>query len=431
MKHPNTRIRIDHGTWINQQGQDHQGSVFIEGDRIVAIDQEPEAFEADDVINALGLRLFPGFIDLFSYLPGVNNAEITRETEIQAACAAGFVQLACTPETDPILDSGAKVARIQGTTEGTAAEKLNIKALGAMTQGLQGLQLSNMHALHHNGCIGLSQGLKPFANLLVMRRAFEYAATFDFLYVSVPWLAELSTEGCANESALSTRMGLTGIPEVAESIAVAQQLLMAKAFGLRIHFTAISCKASLELIQNAQASGQKVTADTSIAHLLFHDQFVENFNSLYHIRPPLRTQEDQKALFAAVNQGQLMISSHHKAVESAEKAQPFAASQPGMCLYDTLPATLVALHQRGLSWKALQQALCTLPAGVLGARSPTIEVGQKANVCLLDPHKRWIVNRDTVFSGGDNHPWWHQSVQGANVLTLSNGRWTHGQPRKI
>jgi dihydroorotase len=420
MKHPNTRIRIDNATWVNTQGQDHQGALFIEGDRIVAIDQEPAGFEADDTLSATGLRALPGMIDCFAYLPDTNSANISIHSETAAAAAAGFSTLICSPEMNPVLDSNAHIMRL--TEAAQTAGHIEVKALGAMTQALNGQQLSNMHALHQGGCVALSQGFAPFANLLVMRRAFEYAATFDFLFVSLPWLDDLAADGCAHEGGLCSQMGLNGIAETVETIAIAQQLLMAEATGLRIHFTGISCQRSLSLIAEARDRGVSVTADTSIAHLLFNEQCIEGFNSCFHVRPPLRSATDQAALIEAVKAGWLMISSHHKAVEYADKATPFAASKPGISLYDGFPAALVTLHEKGLSWAQIQTALALLPAQRFGLKHHHIDVGQRADLCLIDPKAEWRLNESTSCSVGHNQPWWRQKLKGRNRLTLNAGR---------
>ncbi len=427
MKHPNSRIQIDHATWFSE-GTQHQGTLFIEGDRIVAIDQEPEAFEADEHIDASGLLMFPGFVDCFAYMPEPGFVDKgTIDSETRAAAMAGFTTVLCSPETHPVLDSTALVHRVH--EQAHRSGHTDLKVIGAMTQKLEGQQLSNMHALHQSGCLALSQGFQPFETLNVMRRAFEYAATFDLLFVSVPWCADLANQGCAHEGALSGRLGLNGVPEVAETLAVAQQLLLAEATGLRLHFTGITTARSVELIQAAIARGVDVTADTSLAHLLFTDQQLLGFDSRYHIQPPLRTETDRQALMAAVKAGELMLSSHHCSQDIASKATPFAASEPGMSQYDSLPAALTHLVEQGIDWHALQKALCLAPRQRFGLESTGIQINAKADLCFIDPSHEWHYNRENAASTGTNHPWFEQPLVGRNRLTLKSGRIVHQELR--
>ena len=365
------------------------------------------------VINAQGALLLPGIIDLSAHFHNV-----TTET---AAAAKGGISLLCAQPNShkSITDTPAAVNLIQQASDD--AGNSHLLPLGALTQGLKGDQLANMHGLMASGCIALSNARAPIKNALVLRRIMEYAATHDTLIMLTAEDINLSAGGKMHEGPTANRLGLTGIAEVAETTSLAQQLLLVELTGCRAHFSQISCGRSVEMIRQAQVQGLAVSADVAIANLLFTDADVDGFDSTFNVQPPLRSETDRLALLAGVNDGTLAICSNHRAHDIAAKKAPFAAAEAGMSTLDTwLPMMLTLVKNNELSLAALVNACSVLPANILGL-STAIEVGHLANVVLVNANSDVLFTADTLLSAGKNNPVLNMPLVGEVQLTLSDG----------
>lgn len=357
--------------------------------------------------------LMPGLIDLSAHCHNVVSES--------AAAAKGGISLLCAQPVchKSIIDTPAAVNLIQQASDD--AGHSHLLPLGALTQGLKGEQLANMHSLMEAGCIALSNARYPIKNALVLRRIMEYAATHDTLIMLTAEDISLSANGKMHEGPTANRLGLTGIAEVAETTSLAQQLLLIELTGCRAHFSQISCARSVDMIRNAQAQGLNVTADVAIANLYFTDTDVDGFDSTFNVQPPLRSEQDRQALLAGVKEGTLAICSNHRAHDIAAKKAPFAAAEPGMSLLDSwLPMMLTLVNKGELTLDAIIHACSTLPANILGL-SAGIAEGNLANLVLVEANTEVNITEGDLLSTGKNNPVLDTPLMGKVMLTLSDG----------
>ena len=419
-----SRILIRHGRIIDPASQtDAIGSLAIVDDRIVSVLNEPAEFQADTVIDASGHIVCPGFIDLSIRLrePGHSHkGNIASET--RAAASAGVTSLCLPPDTKPVIDSPAVVEFIKDKAE--KAGYPQIYSIGALTQRLAGAELSTMYGLKQSGCIAVSNAREPLANLLILRRAMEYAGSHDLLLMYRANDAALSGNGCAHEGAVASRYGLPGIPEAAESIALAQCLELADLTGCRVHISQISCKQSVIKIQQAKKYGLDITADVAIHQLHLTENDIKPFDSNYHVIPPLRNEIDRKYLLTGLANGTIdAVSSDHQPHDLDAKLGAFPETEPGVASVETLLPLLLALcDQQHIS---LMQAIASLtrkPADILGLNSGRLKPDAPADICIFDPQADWVVNDRNWQSTGRNTPYWGHTLRGRVKHTIQAGQ---------
>lgn len=420
-------IEIRNGRVIDPANNvDSVTSLFISGGKVAALGQPPAGFAAEQIIDASNRLVLPGLVDLQARLrePGLEHKG-TIASETRAAAAGGITTLCCPPDTDPVLDteSVAEQMRQRAHSAGFA----RVIPLGALTAGLKGEQLAEMQTLKDAGCVAMSNARHPINNTLVLRRAMEYASTLGLtvvLHPEDPWLA---SNGCVHEGAVSTRLGLSGIPECAEVIAISRDLRLIEQTGVRAHFATLSSARAVELVAEAQARGVPVTADVSMQQLFLTEVDVNYFNSLCHVRPPFRTQRDRDGLRAALTDGVIgAICSDHQPHDVDAKLAPFAATEPGSSGLETLlPLALRLAEEKVLS---LSQAIARItcdPAHIFGIDAGTLGIGKHADLCIVDPQARWTVSDKTLLSRGKNSPFLGWELQGKVTHTLLNGRIVH------
>lgn len=400
--------------------------LYIEQGHIVALGEAPADFVAEQEIDASGKWILPGLIDLQARLrePGQKHKG-TIASETTAAAAAGITTLCCPPDTAPVIDNPAVAAQIAHRAE--AAGKSRVLPLGALTQGLEGEHLASMQALQTAGCVAMSNARRPITSTLIQRRALEYAATLGitiFINAEDPWLA---AEGCVHEGPLSTRLGLPGVPECAEVIAVARDLMLIEQTGVTAHFSQLSTARAVALITEAQAKGLSVTADVSAHQLYLTEMDVDGFNSQCHVRPPLRSQRDRDGLRQAVASGAISaICSDHQPHDRDAKLAPFAATEPGISALETLLPLTLRLVDEGII--ELRQAIARLtsgPARILGIDAGHLGIGATADLCIVDPELHWDVTEEALNSAGKNTPFLGWEMKGRVTHTLLGGRQIH------
>ncbi len=421
------RITIRGGRLIDPASQyDATCDLHIAAGKIVARGAPPDGFSADQHIDATRQWVLPGLVDLSARLrePGQEHKG-TIASETRAAAAGGVTTLCCPPDTQPVIDTPAVIELIHRQAQ--AAGFARVLPLGALTAGLEGKQLSEMYALKQAGCIGVSNALVPITNTLVMRRAMEYAANHGlsvFVHAEDPWLRN---QGCVHEGMISTRLGLPGIPEAAETVAVARELILIEQTGVRAHFCQLSSARAVQMIARAQYDGLPITADVTAHHLHLSEMDVGYFNSQCHIRPPLRTQRDRDGLRTGLAQGILgALCSDHQPHEPDAKLVPFTTSEPGASALETLlPLGLQLVEDGVLSLSALIERLTLGPARILGIAAGTLAVGVGADVCILDPECHWRVEAANLHSHGHNSPCLGWDMQGRVTHTLLDGRLVH------
>ena len=416
-------IAIRNGRVIDPANDlDKVTDLFISEGKIAAIGQAPEGFTIDQEIDAANLIVSPGLIDLCAHLrePGyTRKGSIASET---AAAAAGGVTTLCMPPiTKPIADNSAVIDLIEDRAK--QAGNVRVLPMGALTQGLKGEQLSPMYALSKAGCIGFTNVREPIRSSLTLVRCLEYAATHDLLVIFQPQDAELADGGTMHDDTTCTRLGLSGIPESAETIEVARCLLLIEQTGVKAHFGQLSCERSVKMVMDARTRGLRVTADIAIQNLLLTDENVSGFDPNFHLIPPLRSQLDRAGLrHALLADGFQAICSDHQPHELAAKQAPFAATEPGMTGLETLlPLSLMLVQQELISLPQMIEKLTSGPASVLGTGLGTLGTGRSADICIFDPEQEWTLTEENHRSAGSNTPFLNFPLKGQVCFTLLEG----------
>jgi dihydroorotase len=322
----------------------------------------------------------------------------------------------------PAIETPAVVELVQQRARAESGAR--VRCNGALTQGLGGNILAEMHALRAIGCVGVSNAGRPIPDSSVLKNALAYASTLDltvFLEVEDPWLG---ARGCMHEGATGTRLGLPGIPAAAELIALARALVLIEETGVRAHFRTLSCGRSIQYLSDARKAGLPVTADVGIAHLVLCDEDVAGYDANFHVRPPLRTRQDRARLRRGLAAGRVdVLSAHHEPHDADAKAGPFSATAPGMSGLDVfLPLMLELVADGHLDLMRALEAAALLPARIAGSGSGSIDTGEIADICVFDPAPRWRLAPDVMASSGKNTPFLDRELCGRVRLTVVGGR---------
>lgn len=401
-------------------------TVLIRNGEIAELAAPGARSQADTTIDINGCLISPGFVDLCCNLrePG-NGQKGNIASESRAAAHGGFTTLCASPETSPVNDSGAVTNLILDVAAKRSA--VRILPIGAITRGLEGDLLSDLAGLSGAGCVAMGNGSRPVRNARVLRRCMAYAQTFGLTVMFSPENHALAADGYAHDGLVTSRLGLLGIPEVAETASVMEMLLLAEETGVRLHLSQLSCARSVEMLVEARRRGVAVTADVAMHQLLFTDEALSGFDSRYHVRPPLRSETDRQALLAGVREGVIdAITSQHLPHDSAAKQAPLAATEPGLSTIETVLSMGLMLVARGeLSQQQLLRALTEGPASVIG-RTAKLEPQAPADLCVFDPAAVWTPSAKTLCSAGLHHPFPprslpSQTLPGVVRLTLCNG----------
>ncbi len=402
---------------------DRKDDLFIAEGRVAALGDPPRGFLPEHVIDASDQLVIPGIVDLAARLrqPGQEHKG-TVASETGAAVSAGITTLCSPPDTEPVIDSAAEIELINRLA--TAAGRARVVAIGALTAGLNGAQLSEMAALKRAGCVGVSNALSPMISTLVLRRAMEYAASHDLTLFVHPLDHSLAAEGCAHEGAVASRLGLPGIPEAAETAAVGQLLALIEHTGVRAHFCRLSTARAARMVGRARFDGLPITADVCAHQLFLTEMDVADFNSLCHTIPPLRSERDRQGLREAVAAGVITaICSDHQPHEADAKLAPFPATEPGISALETLlPLTMRLVDEDVITLSDAIARLTVGPASILGLESGTLSVGTLADVCIVDPGHIWQLDPASMLSQGRNTPFTGWEFRGRVVKTLIGGQ---------
>ena len=403
--------------------------VALAAGRIVGIKSIPGDFSPNKLIDATGCIVAPGLVDLAVRLgePGHEHARML-ESEMAAAVAGGVTSLVCPPDTDPVLDEPGLVEMLK-----FRAEKLHqsrVFPLGALTRGLAGEVLTEMVELTQAGCVGFSQAEVPLGNTQVLLRALQYASTFGYTVWLRPQERDLGA-GVVASGPQATRMGLSGIPVAAETIAIHTVVELVRATNARVHLCRLSSAAGLELVRRAKADGLPLTCDVSINSLHLMDTDIGYFDSRARLNPPLRQQRDRDAIRVALADGSIdALVSDHTPVDEDGKTLPFAESEPGATGVELLLGQ--ALKWASESGVGLARALAVVtcePARVMGAALGSLHasagrlvVGGAADLCVFDPDKAWMVNANTLRSQGKHTPFSGYELPSSVRCTIVGGQ---------
>jgi len=411
------KILIHHGRLIDPaSGLDAPGELAIAAGRIVALGRAPADFQPELRIDAAACIVAPGLVDLAARLrePG-HEHEGMLESELHAAAAGGVTSLVCPPDTDPVLDEPGLVEMLKFRAR--KLSRCRVFPLGALTRGLAGETLTEMVELTEAGCVGFSQAEVAVRDTQVLQRALQYASTFGYttwLRPQDPWLGG----GVAAKGPVATRLGLSGVPVSAETVALHTIFELVRETGARVHLCRLSSAAGLALVRAAKAEKLPVTADVSINSLHLSDVDLGYFNPVMRLVPPLRQVADREALRAALADGTLdALVSDHTPVSADEKSRPFAEAEPGASGLELLLS--LALKWGDDSGAGLRRALATItsePVRVLGdglgslsASAGRLVVGGVADVCVFDPAARWTLQPAQLLSQGRHTPFAFES----------------------
>jgi dihydroorotase len=417
-------IQIKNGRLIDPKNNiDALQDIFIAAGRVLAIGQAPAGFVAKKTIDAAGLTVIPGLIDLSARLrePG-SEYRATLESEMSAAVAGGITSLACPPDTEPALDEPGLVEMLKHRAR--ELSQANVYPVGALTYGLKGVELTEMAELADAGCVAFSQADAPLTDTRVMMRAMQYAATFDFGVWLRPQDSFLARDGVAHDGEVATRLGLPGIPVCAETIALSTMLQLARATGVRLHICRISSAAGVAMIREAKKEGLVLTCDVSMNHIHLSEMDIGFFDSNCHLVPPLRSQRDRDALRAGLLEGVIdAICSNHSPVDEDAKQLPFAEAEAGATGLELLLPLVLKWAQQGRHAVADAIAKVTLnPARILNIDAGHLSVGAAADICIYDPETYWKVEAAALKSQGKNTPFLGMELQGKVRYTLVNGQ---------
>jgi dihydroorotase len=419
------KIRISNGRVIDPANHtDRVEDIFIADGKIIARGAAPDGFSAERTLEARNLIVIPGLIDIAARLrePGFEY-RATLESEMEAAMAGGVTSLAVPPDTDPVLDEPGLVEMLC-----YRAKKLNcahVYPIGALTIGLRGERLSEMAELVEAGCVAFSQANVPIVDNMVLMRAMQYAATFNFRVWLQPLAPFLSRGGYAHDGEVASRLGIPGIPVAAETVALFTYLQLAKVTGARLHITRLSSAEGLALIESARADGIDVTCDVSINHLLLCDQDIGYFNTHCHLVPPLRSHRDRDALSLGLAEGRInALCSDHTPVDDDSKQKPFSESEPGATgLELLLPLTLKWAGEKNLPLTTALARVTSDAARLVGiTKAGHLLPGARADVCVFDPAAQTHVSREKLKSQGKNTPFLGLDLPGEVRYTLVEGR---------
>lgn len=421
--HSKQMLWITNGRIIDPANQvDEQADLLIVDGKIASIEDHPKRQADHQHIDATGLIVCPGLIDLCARIriPGTDSAAQLHQ-ELKAAVAGGITRIVCPPDTRPVIDLPATALLEQDLAH--SLDLLQVHPLAAMTVHLDGERLTDMAMLKDAGCVGVSNGLRPIKDTLVARRAMQYAATYDIPVFLTPFDPYLQGNGCVHEGEISTMLGLPAIPEAAETVAVARDIALIETTGVTAHFQLLSSARSIAMMREAQQRGVPITASVSAHHLHLCENDIGDFDTNYKVIPPLRSETDRQALHKAIRRKNITtVVSDHQSRGLDSKLAPFSEAATGMVgLQTLLPLTLRLSKQDELSLSDTL-ALLTSEAGKRIGIDSALSIGNEADLCLFNPDTLWTVSNDTLISRGHNTPFLGDTMQGQVRYTLRAGK---------
>ncbi|MEM8732719.1 MAG: dihydroorotase, partial [Planctomycetota bacterium] len=377
------------------QSLDRKARVLVENGKIAAIDPADGDLPVCERIDASGMVVAPGLVDLMTELgePGREEDE-TIESGTAAALAGGFTSIACSANTDPPIDTAAAVEFVR--QKAARADHCRVHVVGCVSKERKGDELAEIGSLVDAGAIALSDAPKPLHNTALLRRALEYCLMFDRPLIDHPEVPSLTRGGVMHEGMEQLKLALAPLPSEAEDLATSRDLRLIETTGGRLHLSSISTAGSVELVRRHKSRGVNVTVGVRIANLCLSDTLLKSFDSNLKVNPPLRSQEHIDACIAAIADGTIdVLSAGHQPQALEKKMQELDAAPFGMTSLDTaLAMTITHLIRPGhLSWSRAIELLAASPAKVLGLESGTLQVGRPADMILIDPDREWTVER--------------------------------------
>jgi dihydroorotase len=433
MKQAGMKLHIKNGRLVDPaNGIDAVKDLFIVDGKVAAVGTAPPGFAADSTIDATGLVVAPGLVDLSARLrePGYEY-KATLESEMKAAIQGGVTTLICPPDTDPVLDEPGLVEMLKYRAKNL--NLANVHPLGALTMGLKGRSLTEMAELTEAGCIGFSQAEEPVEDTNVLLRALQYAKTFGYTVWLRPQDPHIGRGGIAHSGPLASRLGLAGVPVMSETIALHTIFELVRATGARVHLCRMSSAAGLELVRAAKRERLPVTCDVGAHHVHMTDADIGFFDSNARLTPPFRSQRDRDAIRAGLFDGTIdAMCSDHTPVDDDEKLLPFGEASPGATGLELLLSLALKWateyageqHASAESEQPLSRALARITcdaARIAGLPVGHLTPGASADVVVFDPDARWTVAASTLASQGKHTPFLGYELAGQVRATIVAG----------
>lgn len=408
-------------------GFDDVDDLYIVAGKLAGVGEAPAGFHADLRLDASGLLVLPGLVDLSARLgePGGEHKKLLQ-SELAAAVAGGITTLCCPPDTEPALDEPSLVQMLCDRAAAIGLAK--VLPLGALTHNLEGRELTEMAELRDAGCIAFSQADAPLADTRVLHRAMQYAATYDLPLRLRPQDVRLAAGGVAHDGEVATRLGLAGIPTIAETIAIATIVILMRDTGARVHLERISSGESVEMVRAAKSYGLPLTCDVSIQHVHLADVDIGYFDSRARLSPPLRSVRDRDAIVHGLLDGTIdAICSDHSPIENDDKLLPFGEARPGASALELLlPLTLAFAEQKHVSINQAIGLISSAPARILGISSGLFENGSPADITIVNPQAPWRATPKALRSHGKHTPFSDMELRAKVVYTLVEGVLVYG-----
>ena len=413
------------GARVIDPGQDLDSTkdVLIVDGCIADVKEKIEISDAE-VTDLSGMIVTPGLIDMHAHFrePGYEYKE-DIESGSRSAAAGGFTAVACMPNTKPPIDNAALVEFVK--SRASKAGKIKILPIGCVSKGQEGKEITEMGDMAQAGAVAFSDDGKPVADSSLMRKAMVYASMFDRVIIDHCEDPALFEDGQINEGRVSTLLGLAGIPVAAEEIMVARNILLAREMGTAVHIAHISTKGSVELIRKAKSKGVRVTCEVTPHHLTLTEEAVMGYDTNAKVNPPLRTQEDLKALLEGLKDGTIdAIATDHAPHHFDEKDLEFDKAAFGLVGLETALGLVLTkiVREGGLSLDTAVKKMTSGPAGVLGLDLGTLKIGTPADITVIDPNLVWTVDKDKFSSKGRNTPFNGWELKGKAVMTIVDGK---------
>ncbi len=423
------RMWIENALVVNPGGLGGRMNVCIEEGRISRM--VPHGSEHPDVdlhrkeelrIDADGLVLVPGIVDMHVHLrePGHEYKE-TIESGCRAAAAGGVTAVCPMPNTRPVNDNAQVTSFI--LERAREANGVEVYAVGAISKGLKGLELAEMADMRQAGIVAVTDDGKPVTNSLMMRRAMEYAGSLGLLVISHCEDPDLSAGGCMNEGPVATRLGLSGIPNAAETVMVMRDIALAELTGARVHIAHVSARESVQAIREAKARGVPITCETAPHYFTLSDDAVEAYNTHAKMNPPLRSRADVEAVRMGLADGTIdVIATDHAPHSPVEKDVEFDKAAFGIIGLETLiPLSLKLVSDGVLGWEDLVEKWSIHPARLIGIER-CLREGAPATLTLIDPNREWVLDPASLQSRSRNTPFAFWNLRGKAVLTMVGGK---------
>ncbi len=402
-------------------GRDAVADVLIEDGVIRGIDT---GLSAPEMIDATGLIVAPGFIDMHVHLrePGFEHSE-TIESGSRAAAAGGFTSICPMPNTLPVNDNATVTSYIIEKARRHAV--VNVFPIGAITKGSKGEELASIGSMKEAGVVAISDDGRPVMNARVMRRAMEFARSFGMTVIDHCEDLHLSAGGDMHEGLESVRLGLRGIPAASEDVMVARDILLAELTGAKYHVAHISSRHSVEMVAFAKARGLRVTAEATPHHLAISDEQMQPYDSNFKMKPPLRSQCDVGAVVGGIVSGAIdAVATDHAPHPGSEKMQEFEKCPFGILGLETaIGVSLEQLvHTGKIGLMRFVELFTTGPARILGLERGSLAIGSAADVTIFSTDREWTYDVNKSFSKSRNSPFDGKSFKGGPVATVVGGR---------